>query len=169
MKPNSLKLNMPIFLQRFAMSGVGIFVAACALASCSNLPINANRSSSGFGGDSRFLQQVDLTTSKVSVQMNLPNADACILARLNLRKMWAEQLTKEYGQAASKAEIERIADRSFRCGSEDLSSTLRYRSTQRVKANGLLLDAYSISLEQCQHSLGPSDSSLDVVSDCKQH
>jgi hypothetical protein len=117
----------------------------------------------------KFLHQINVITNRVTLQMNWPNVDSCRLALIGGRRTWKDWAKQELGQSTSQHDLDELAEKVLTCSTEDKSQTLPYRVTLRAKADGLLLDIYAISLEQCRYSLGDVSQNVEVVAECEKY
>lgn len=168
-----LKQISNVHMKTYAIAGHWLapiaFALCVSLASCAQQQPTNYAQASTLAGSARFLNYFDFTSSRVVAQVNLPNSDTCLAAAVGLRKVWLQQMTKEFGATNRIPELESLTERSLRCSSVDVSKSLPFRATQRLKANGLLVDTYAISEDQCKQALGPEDPGIDVVSGCQTY
>ena len=138
---------------------VAFCLAACAQ---TGAPVGSAASPSGSG---RFLQQTDVTLSSLSVQMNLPNPDTCTLVLIGLRKSAREEFLKGATRDQA-AQVEGLLDRMYKCSVDDRSSLLPFRATLRIRSNGLLVDVYATSIEQCNQAVSAEAAVIESVAGC---
>jgi hypothetical protein len=143
---------------------IATFLGACAPLSSTPHASGAQQAVSG-----RYLHLIDASTSNVVFQMNLANAESCILVLGGVRQASREWLKTNLGPSASQADIERVATRTMFCADRDESKQLPFRATLRNVSVGILVDTYSVSLNHCRHSLGEPDSNIQVVSPCQRY
>lgn len=140
-----------------------------SVAACSQTGLQLAGGMPPAAGNARYFHQVDLSVSQIAVQMNMPNSDTCTLAVLNVKKTVREEFLKQTPRSASTHDLDGLLDRMYRCSAEDRSSSLPVRATLRNRSNGLLVDVYASTMENCNTTIAVPDSNIEAVATCSRY